>query len=217
MVRSGKVNSQGKGEKMEFYVLRIEEKSCFVIGDNVEDAILKWIVKRAAFNRALDMTQLGKMKYAVRVESGHKRLRISIKDIDALTYPEYCKRFENEVAERKPCFNRMNAWKYYYPDGQGKTKQGYALHHKDESLKHGNPTRYNMWLPEDLVMMTRSEHQRHHAKRQKASAKTRELLRQRMLGNTNNRGKHWFNNGEVNVRMFEAPEGFVSGLLIRKK
>lgn len=202
---------------MEFYVLRIEKKSSFVVGEDANDAILDWIVKREAFNRATDMSQLEDKKFAVRVQKGRKRLKPSIKIINVLTYPDYCKRFKREIVTKKPCFNRANAWRYFYPEGHGKPKKGYALHHKDESLRHGNPTRYNMYLPEDLVMMTRSEHQRHHAKERNASSETRALLRQHMLGNTNNRGKHWFNNGEVNVRTFEAPEGFVSGKISRKK
>ena len=30
--------------------------------------------------------------------------------------------------------NRINAWKYFYPEGNGKAKKGYVLHHKDKTL-----------------------------------------------------------------------------------
>lgn len=58
--------------------------------------------------------------------------------------------------------NRQNAWKHFYPEGDGKAKKGYVLHHKDETLRHENPDRYNEWNPEDLVMMTNSEHRKFH-------------------------------------------------------
>jgi len=32
-----------------------------------------------------------------------------------------------------------------------------------------------------------------------------------------NKGKHWFNNGLVNVRSYDCPEGFVPGMIIRKE
>ena len=54
------------------------------------------------------------------------------------------------------------AWKHFYPEGNGKAKPGYCLHHKDETLRHENPDRYNEWNPEDLVMMTSSEHGKLH-------------------------------------------------------
>lgn len=35
-------------------------------------------------------------------------------------------------------------------------------------------------------------------------------------GNTNVKGTHWFNNGEIDIRTKECPEGFVSGRLKHK-
>lgn len=203
---------------MDFYVLRIENQKRFVICENLDDSIIEWLMKKPFFNRALDMCQVTDKKFAIRLRAKRSHgKRPEIKNVDILTYTEYCKHFKNEIENSKPCFNRANAWKYFYPEGHGKPKKGYALHHKDESLRHGNPARYHMWLPEDLVMMTRSEHQRHHVKGRMMSEDTRKKCGKHMLGNTNNRGKHWFNNGTVNVRTFEAPEGFVSGLIRKKK
>ena len=54
------------------------------------------------------------------------------------------------------------AWKHFYPEGEGKAKKGYCLHHKDETLKYENPERYKEWNPEDLVMISISEHARLH-------------------------------------------------------
>lgn len=58
--------------------------------------------------------------------------------------------------------NKINAWKFFYPEGNGYAKKGYHLHHKDETLKHDNPERYEEWNIEDLVMITSTEHQHIH-------------------------------------------------------
>ena len=54
--------------------------------------------------------------------------------------------------------NRKNAWIHFYPEGNGKAKPGYVLHHKDETLRKNDPERYNEWRIEDLEMMTMTEH-----------------------------------------------------------
>ena len=59
--------------------------------------------------------------------------------------------------------NRINAWKHFYPEGNGKAKTNYVLHHKDISLKKNNPKRYAQWNVDDLVMLTRSEHLKIHS------------------------------------------------------
>ena len=197
---------------MKLFVLKIKEERRFIIGEDKEDIVIKWMMNKESIrDKALDMSQLSEDIFALRkrFRNNAKTLKITI-----LSYDKYCKKFKKELASYKSCFNRSHAWMYFYPEGNGKTKKGYALHHKDESLKHGNPTRYHMWLPEDLVMMTRSEHQRHHAKGRMMSEDARKKCRKHMLGNKNNAGKHWFNNGTVNVRTFEAPEGFVSGIIM---
>ena len=60
--------------------------------------------------------------------------------------------------------NRKQAWEHFYPEGNGKAKPGYVLHHVDETLKHNNPERYNQWRVEDLVMITSAEHTSFHQK-----------------------------------------------------
>jgi hypothetical protein len=60
--------------------------------------------------------------------------------------------------------NYHNAWKFFYPEGKGCPKNGYNLHHKDVTLRHSDIERYLKWLPEDLIMMTSSEHKKLHAK-----------------------------------------------------
>ena len=58
--------------------------------------------------------------------------------------------------------NRINAWKYFYPEGNGKAKKGYVLHHKDKTLINTDVDRYLEWRIEDLVMLTNEEHSRFH-------------------------------------------------------
>lgn len=41
-------------------------------------------------------------------------------------------------------------------------QSGYVLHHIDESLRHNNIERYILWLPEDLVVMSKEEHSQLH-------------------------------------------------------
>ena len=54
------------------------------------------------------------------------------------------------------------AWKTFYPEGNGKAKRGYVLHHKDWSLRHNDLKRYLEWRIDDLEMMTKSEHMKLH-------------------------------------------------------
>ena len=94
---------------------------------------------------------------------------------------------------------------YFYPEGSGKAKPGYVLHHKDETLRHENPDRYNEWNPEDLVMMTDKEHKSlHHSgfkyseeskkkisesqKGRKLSEEQRKKLSESLKGNQNRTG-----------------------------
>ena len=50
-------------------------------------------------------------------------------------------------------------------------------------------------------------------KGKKFSEDTRKKMREAHKGNTNTKGKHWYNNGKINIRAKECPEGFVPGVL----
>ena len=50
-------------------------------------------------------------------------------------------------------------------------------------------------------------------KRLRESHKGKNLGNKNALGNKNNLGKHWFNNGKENMLCYECPEGFVPGML----
>lgn len=72
--------------------------------------------------------------------------------------------------------NRESAWKTFYPEGNGNAKPGYVLHHKDPLLKYLDPARYNEWRPEDLIMITRSEHTHIHFIGRHISDKQKEMI-----------------------------------------
>lgn len=60
--------------------------------------------------------------------------------------------------------NHENAWRHFYPEGNGKAKKGYHLHHINPRWRHENIKRYNQWNIEDLQMMTAEEHIKLHKK-----------------------------------------------------
>lgn len=72
--------------------------------------------------------------------------------------------------------NRYLTWKHFYPEGKGKAKKGYHLHHVDKTLRHNDIERYIQWNPEDLVMLTSAEHQSLHHKGQKFSEESRRKM-----------------------------------------
>lgn len=61
--------------------------------------------------------------------------------------------------------NHTKAWDYFVSIGKipaNAKKNEYVLHHIDYALKDNDIERYNSWNPEDLVVMTRSEHMQLH-------------------------------------------------------
>lgn len=71
--------------------------------------------------------------------------------------------FEYEETQQSR-INHENAWKYFYPEGRGKPKEGYCLHHIDPDWRYSDKKRYNEWNPKDLQMLTNSEHWKIHQK-----------------------------------------------------
>lgn len=67
---------------------------------------------------------------------------------------------EQEALSR---INREKAWRHFYPNGEGKAKQGYCLHHWNINLRLCDKDRYIQWRIEDLRMMTKSAHSKLHA------------------------------------------------------
>lgn len=69
-----------------------------------------------------------------------------------------------DIDEIYTSLNHEKAWKYFYPEGNGKAKKGFHLHHINPRWRHEDIKRYNQWNIEDLQMMTASEHMKLHKK-----------------------------------------------------
>ena len=126
-------------------------------------------------------------------------------------------------------FNRQQAWKHFWPEGNGKAKPGFVLHHKDPNWATNDPQRYAEWRIEDLQMLSLSEHRKLHnslrewskemrekcsiasAKSSKFkghnhSEKTRRQMSNSLKGvNTWIKGRHHWNNGITEKLSIECP------------
>lgn len=141
---------------------------------------------------------------------------------------------EQEKISRR---NRRKARVYFGISGDRKL----VLHHINPEWKHTDIERYIQWNPEDLQVMTISEHTsfhkkgvqhdyyaflgKHHSedtkqrisesrKGIKFSEEHKEILRQKKLGENNPfYGTHYYNNGIIEVRAKECPDGYIKGRL----
>lgn len=97
--------------------------------------------------------------------------------------------------------NREKAVKYF------NLQKGYVLHHINPEWKHSDIDRYIQWNPEDLIVMTISEHVKlhwtydHDERAKKISASTKGVLK----------------SDETRRRMSEAQKGKVYSEATRKK
>ena len=83
---------------------------------------------------------------------------------------------------------------------------------------------------EELIFLPRSEHNTLHHKGKHCSEETKNKISyankgkhhseeikkkigEAQKGNKNVRGTHWYNNGKINIRVKECPDGFVPGQL----
>ena len=98
---------------------------------------------------------------------------------------------EQRSSSRK---NNREAWKHFYPEGNGKAKPGCLLHHKDPSWKTNDIERYLQWNIDDLMMLTVKEHNLIH--------KTHEIMRHN--SDEAHRGAHhYFNKITHEQKMFK--------------
>lgn len=81
---------------------------------------------------------------------------------------------------------------------KGEKHPMYGKHHSEETRKK---------------MREAKEGENHPMYGKHLSAEHKNKIVAAMKGNTNVKGKHWFNNGEINIRAYECPEGFVPGRL----
>lgn len=78
--------------------------------------------------------------------------------------------------------NHEKAWRYFYPEGNGKAKEGYCLHHINPDWRYNDKERYNAWNPKDLQMLTNSEHCKLHQKIGYGKSKDLEFLDSAEIG-----------------------------------
>ena len=151
-------------------------------------------------------------------------------------YKQYCKdyeKIENYYKAKKDnfkgweCHHRLETWT---SDGERRPVDITATELKALGMYYNRP-------PEELIFLRKGEH----TALRKVSAETRKKLREakkgkpgpnkgkkfseehkkkmaeshkgKNLGNTNVRGKRWFNNGKINKLCFECPPGFIPGML----
>lgn len=76
--------------------------------------------------------------------------------------------------------NRNARWKEIA--GTIKGFRGYVLHHKDVNMMRDNIERYILWLPDDLMIMTKADHLRLHHTGTKMSDETKLKMRLAKLG-----------------------------------
>ena len=91
--------------------------------------------------------------------------------------------------------NYYKAWRTFYPEGNGHCKPGYVLHHKDPELRHKDIDRYLEWRPEDLVMMTKSDHTKLHM--------TELFTEERRQNMSKPRHKNWSDEARANMSLIQ--------------
>ena len=89
---------------------------------------------------------------------------------------------KKQPKDRCSRYNNLLAWKFFEEKYHLKDHRGLILHHIDMEMKDRDPERYKLWLPHDVVLMTRQEHMKIHKTGTHHSLSTREKMRQKKLG-----------------------------------
>lgn len=107
-----------------------------------------------------------------------------------------------------------------------------VLHHIDPSWKTDDLERYEQWNIEDLVKMTRSEHQSLHMKlnnpkrggnkgednpmygKHHSEESKNKMRKPHGVKTRGNSGMHWYTDGENNIQAYECPEGYKKGRVL---
>lgn len=122
---------------------------------------------------------------------------------------------QNAIYQR----NRKKAWKYFVEQGiipKDAPPYSFALHHKDETLRHTNIERYILWLIEDLEVDDYGEHSSHHNKERERKPWSEEAKKKQSERLKNNPKTFWYTDGETNYRGDNPPEGFHRGKTVSK-
>ena len=109
--------------------------------------------------------------------------------------------YDSLTKEQRKIYNhcRHSALKYF------NVQKGYVLHHKDDTLMLTDINRYIEWRPEDLVVMTLSEHSKLHNTGLVRSEETREKMSKAKKGIQPWLGKH--HSEETKKKLSKANKG----------
>lgn len=109
--------------------------------------------------------------------------------------------YDSLTKEQRKIYNhcRHSALKYF------NVQKGYVLHHKDDTLMLTDINRYIEWRPEDLVVMTLSEHSKLHNTGLVRSEETREKMSKAKKGIQTWLGKH--HSEETKKKLSKANKG----------
>ena len=143
---------------------------------------------------------------------------------------QYCKDYENIENYDKALADNFKGWECHHrlethnSDGERRPVDITADELKALGMYYNRP-------PEELVFLTSREHNSLHQKGKQKSEETRRRMREAQKGkkhsdetrrklseankgkNTWTKGKRWFNNGKINTRAYECPDGFIPGRL----
>ena len=145
-------------------------------------------------------------------------------------YKKYCKNYENIENYQKAKKDNFKGWRCHHrlethtSDGERRAVDITVAELQALGMYYHRPA-------EELIFLTDEEHGQLHQKGKECSAETRRKMAEAkegkklsaehknkiaaaMKGNTNVKGKHWFNNGKINVRVKECPDGFTPGRLL---
>ena len=149
-------------------------------------------------------------------------------------YKQYCKDYKNIENYDKALKDNFKGWNCHHRlethnlDGERREVDITRRELLALDMYYNRPA-------DELIFMTIYEHSRLHMKGKHPSEETRKKISEANkgenhpfygkhhseeakkknseahIGNTNVRGRHWFNNGKISKRAYECPEGFVPG------
>ena len=149
-------------------------------------------------------------------------------------YKQYCKEPEKIENYEKAKKDNFKGWECHHrlethtPDGKRRDEDITQKELKSLGMYYNRP-------PEELIFLTIKEHNtfqkgkpkseehkkkigesnkgKRHSEETKKKMSEAHKMSGSAKGNTNTKGKHWYNNGKINIMAKECPDGFVPGML----
>lgn len=132
---------------------------------------------------------------------------------------------EANKGEKNPMYGKKHseeAKKKISAAHKGEKNSFYGKHHSAETRKKisegnkGKPTwskgkKLSEETKKKISEAQKGENNHNYGKH--FSEETKKKLSEAMKGNKYHLGKHWFNNGKINKRAYECPDGFIPGML----